>query len=190
MYRRMMALMLAALMVAGLFTALAAQTPDVQLFVLDIPACRDNGEILSGIAPGASKEMVEHAGIVFMPEPFHTQEMAEKKLTSETWQVENSTAAFSLSDIRMHSALFQFVNDRLVNITLNLPDADSIAPVEALLRETLDEPSTMDTPAGGTDILYWAWEQDTYSVRVGLLTHLEGDKPVKANVQISYQLLD
>lgn len=181
-YKRWAAILAVLLVVVAI--AASAGAPVNHSVTLE--AMQDSGLVLEGVVPGADMQAVEAAGITFLKQPFAKLSLPDLNRDSVTWQTDHNAVSFSLRDIPVQNALFQFINQRLENITLNLNTKEDAAAAEALLRDTYGEPEVMEMQ--GQDemmsLLYWQMARG----RAALSKATAGDRILRANVQFTFAL--
>ena len=99
------------------FSACGKRTEEAKLSALG-----KNEALIPGAEPCCTAEEARKAGIPLSEVPFDTQVNEENGLESVTYSVENEKFSLELSGQEVEGGLFQFVNGKLSNITLNLSD--------------------------------------------------------------------
>ena len=99
------------------------------------------GVVLEGIKPGESKENVVALGVTLAKEPYKTSDDGSDR-SSETYPIAN---AISLDKIQFKAPELQFMNGKLVDITMNTMDEAGAKSLLEQLRKELGEPEVKNS---------------------------------------------
>lgn len=150
-----------------------------------LEALGENGALISGVNPCGTEEEVRKAGIPLSEEPFGTQSDEEKGLESVTYLVQDEKFAFELAGCEVKSSFFQFVNGKLSNITMELPDGVSYTTVNQEMIALYGEPVNGEKVDERSAMTVWEFPGE-YPVRAAVIGRLEEEQLVAASFQVSY----
>lgn len=165
--------------------SLAACSEKKQAVQLD--AIGKNEALIEKAGPCSTEEEVRSAGIPLSEEPFSTETNEEKGLESVTYLIQNKDFYFELAEQEISTGFFQFVNDKLSNISMNLPDAAAYEAVKEEMTEFYGKPESED--AEGAVINIWEFQTD-YPVRAAVIGQLQDGEVVSGSFQVSYIWFD
>ena len=169
-----------------LLTAGCTQKSDIKSFVLMLDGVvQRGGVILEGITPGMSKEEAQAAGLAFGAEPFRTSD-DESGRSSESYPAKN---AISLDKTSFKAPEFQFMNGKLVDITMTTTAESGAASLLNQLKKELGEPKIQTAQINSTDsteVQFWESDQGEYLLRIAYLTRYRSGEAVGANLQVAY----
>lgn len=177
MKKRIFSLMLLLALVFSL-TACAGKKQEVRL-----DAIGKNEALIEKAEPCSTAEEVRSAGIPLSEEPFSAETNEEKGLESVTYLIQDQDFGFDLAGHEIGTGFFQFVNDKLSNISMNLPDAAAYEAVKEEMTELYGEPVSED--AEGAVMNIWEFQAD-YPIRVAVIGQLQDGKVVSGSFQVSY----
>ena len=152
---------------------------------LRLEALGENGALISGVNPCGTEEEVRKAGIPLSEEPFGTQSDEEKGLESVTYLVQDEKFAFELAGCEVKNSFFQFVNGKLSNITMELPDGISYETVNQEMIALYGEPVNGEKVDERSAMTVWKFSGE-YPVRAAVIGRLEEEQLVAASFQVSY----
>lgn len=150
-----------------------------------LEALGENGALISGVNPCGTEEEVREAGIPLSEEPFDTQSDEEKGLESVTYLIQDEKFAFELAGCEVKNSFFQFVNGKLSNITMELPDGVSYATVNQEMTALYGEPVNGEKVGEKSAMTVWEFPGE-YPVRAAVIGRLEEEQLVAASFQVSY----
>lgn len=168
------------LVLAFVFAACGVKKEELRLEALG-----ENGVLISGVNPCGTEEEVRKAGIPLSEEPFGTQSDEEKGLESVTYLVQDEKFAFELAGCEVKNSFFQFVNGKLSNITMELPDGVSYATVNQKMAALYGEPVNGEKVDERSAMTVWEFPGE-YPVRAAVIGRLEKEQLVAASFQVSY----
>ena len=177
MKKRIFSLMLLLTLVFSL-TACAGEKQEIRL-----DAIGKNEALIEKAEPCSTAEEVRNAGIPLSEEPFSVETNEEKGLESVTYLIQDQDFHFDLAGQEINTGFFQFVNDKLSNISMNLPDAAAYEAVKEEMTELYGEPESED--ADGAVINIWEFQAD-YPVRAAVIGQLRDGEIVSGSFQVSY----
>ncbi len=173
-----------------LLAAGCAQKSEVKSFALQLEGVAERGGVvIEGITPGMSKAEAEAAGAAFGPEPM-AKSTGETGNTSETYPAKN---IIMLGKVSFMAPEFQFMNGKLVDITMTTKDAAGAQAAAEQLKKELGEPEIQNTQinsSDSTEVQFWEIDQGEYMLRIAFLTRMSSGKAVGANLQIGYIYYD
>lgn len=152
---------------------------------LRLEALGENGALISGVNPCGTEEEVRKAGIPLSEEPFGTQSDEEKGLESVTYLLQDEKFAFEVAGCEVKSSFFQFVNGKLSNITMELPDGASYATVNQEMAALYGEPVNGEKVDERSAMTVWEFSGE-YPVRAAVIGRMEEEQLVAASFQVSY----
>lgn len=150
-----------------------------------LEALGENGVLISGVNPCGTEEEVREAGIPLSEEPFDTQSDEEKGLESVTYLIQDEKFAFELAGCEVKNSFFQFVNGKLSNITMELPDGVSYAKVNQEMTALYGEPVNGEKVGEKSAMTVWEFPGE-YPVHAAVIGRLEEEQLVAASFQVSY----
>lgn len=168
-----------------------AETSGVMKFHATISGLLNrNGLLIVEFPQGISKSEAEIAGAVFLEEPMNISSSVEKKITSESWNLDNESVCIFLDGIAMAGATFQFSNDQLADITLNIPTAESAQTIYDALATEFGESQEIPNVFGDSNFTIHYWEYDAAGMygRVALGRQFDQDGQL-INSTVSFCLL-
>ncbi|MDE7031069.1 MAG: hypothetical protein K2P63_14065 [Lachnospiraceae bacterium] len=151
---------------------------------VSLDALEKNGALISTAAPCSTVDEVRKAKIPLGNAPFDSQSDEERGLESVTYLVQDEKFSLSLAGYEMKNSLFQFINGKLSNITMNLTDSGSYEAVKTELTRLYGEPAT-EEPAEGIVMNVWEFQAD-YPVRAAVIGYGTDGKIVSGSFQVSY----
>jgi len=149
-----------------------------------LEALEKNGAFVAQAVPCSTVDEVRKAGIPMDEAPFDTQNNEEKGLESVTYLVQDENFTLKLAGHETKSSLFQFINGKLSNITINLTDDASYEAVKAEMTKLYGEP-VVEEPMEGTVMNLWEFEAD-YPVQAAVIGRSTDGKIVSGTFQVSY----
>ncbi len=161
------------------FTACGEKSEEFHLEALE-----KNGALISQALPCSTVDEVREAGIPLADSPFDTQNNEEKGLESITYLVQDENFTFKLAGCEMKNSLFQFINGKLSNITVNLADSASYEAIKTEMTKFYGEP-VIDEPMEGVIMNLWEFQAD-YPVRAAVIGHSTDGEVVSGSFQVSY----
>lgn len=168
-----------------LVSAFALAACGVKKEEVRLEALGENGALISGVNPCGTEEEVRKAGIPLSEEPFDTQGDEEKGLESVTYLVQDEKFAFELAGCEVKNSFFQFVNGKLSNITMELPDGVSYGTVNQEMTALYGEPVNGEKVDERSAMTVWEFPGE-YPVRAAVIGRLEEEQLVAASFQVSY----
>lgn len=177
MKKRIFSLMLLLMLVFSL-TACAEKKQEVHL-----DAIGKNEALIEKAEPCSTAEEIRNAGIPLSEEPFSAETNEEKGLESVTYLIQDEDFCFDLAGQETDAGFFQFVNDKLSNISMNLSDAAAYEAVKEEMTELYGEPETKELEGAVMNV--WEFQAD-YPVRAAVLGQFQDEKLVSGSFQVSY----
>lgn len=162
-----------------LLTACGEGKGEVQLEALE-----KNEALISKAAPCGTVDEVREAGIPLDDVPFDTQSNEEKGLESVTYLIQSENFVLNLSGYEIKNSFFQFINEKLSNITINLADDGVYEAVKAEMIKLYGEP-VVEEPMEGVVMNLWEFQAD-YPVRATVIGYSSDGKIVSGSFQVSY----
>lgn len=166
------------LTVIFLFAGCSGKKEKIQLEALE-----KREALADGVSPCAPIDDVRKAGIPLSDEPFDIQRNEEKGLESVTYLIQDESFAFDLAGHEIKSGFFQFVNEKLSNITLDIPDRVAYEAVIAEMEAIYGEPAEEESEGAVMNI--WEFQGD-YPVRTAVIGRLVNGEIVSGSFQVSY----
>lgn len=152
-------LMVLVLLTSGL-AARAEETKTAE-FHATISGLKERGGVLiEELPPGLSKAETEERGVVYDKKPLMESENTETGRTSVIYGVENAYVTVTVDGVVSPSVMCQFGNDQLANITLYLPDMESVQAVYDALALEFGEPQEMGRDFDKVSMKVYFWEYD------------------------------
>ena len=161
------------------FSACGKRTEEAKLSALG-----KNEALIPGAEPCCTAEEARKAGLPLSEVPFDTQANEENGLESVTYSVENEKFSLELSGQEVEGGLFQFVNGKLSNITLNLSDGAACEAVKAEMTEIYGEPAAKEEAAGAV-LSIWEF-QGEYPVQAAVIERGPDGENISGSFQVSY----
>lgn len=140
--------------------------------------------LVDGAAPCAPIDDVRKTRIPLSDKPFDIQSNEEKGLESVTYLIQDESFACELAGHEIKSGFFQFVNEKLSNITLDIPDSVSYEAVIAEMEALYGEPAVEESVEGAV-MNIWEFQGD-YPVRAAVIGRLVDGEIVSGSFQVSY----
>ena len=163
-----------------LLCAGCAQQPKYKSFEMNLEGLVERGGVVfEGIKPGESKENVVALGITLAKEPYKTSDDGSGR-SSETYPIAN---AVSLGNIQFKAPELQFMNGKLVDVTMNTMDEAGAKSLLEQLKKELGEPEVTDS--GSVEVQRWESDQGEYLLRVSYLPKNASGKTY-ATLMVSY----
>ena len=160
-------------------TACGAKKEEVSLAALE-----KNEALIATAAPCSTVYEVRKAKIPLGNAPFDSQSNEENGQESVTYLVQDEKFSLSLAGYEMKNSLFQFINGKLSNITINLTDSGSYEAVKTEMTRLYGEPAT-ENSAEGIEMNVWEFQAD-YPVRAAVIGYGTDGQSVSGSVQVSY----
>ena len=177
MKKRIFSLMLLLALIFSL-TACAGEKQEVRL-----DAIGKNEALVEKAEPCSTAEEIRNAGIPLSEEPFSAETNEEKGLESVTYLIQDQDFYFDLAGQKIDAGFFQFVNDKLSNISMDLADAAGYEAVKEEMTELYGEPATEEME--GVVMNIWEFQAD-YPVRAAVIGRLQDGEVVSGSFQVSY----
>lgn len=163
-----------------LLCAGCAQKPKYKSFEMKLEGLVERGGVVfEGIKPGESKENVVALGITLAKEPYKTSDDGSGR-SSETYPIAN---AVSLGNIQFKAPELQFMNGKLVDVTMNTMDEAGAKSLLEQLKKELGEPEVKNS--GSVEVQRWESDQGEYLLRVSYLPKNASGKTY-ATLMVSY----
>lgn len=163
-----------------LLCAGCAQQPKYESFEMKLEGLIERGGVVfEGIKPGESKENVVALGITLAKEPYKTSDDGSGR-SSETYPIAN---AVSLGNIQFKAPELQFMNGKLVDVTMNTMDEAGAKSLLEQLKKELGDPEVTDS--GSVEVQRWESDQGEYLLRVSYLPKNTSGK-MYATLMVSY----
>lgn len=169
------------LLLLVLVFSLAACSEKKQEVQLD--AIGKNEALIEKAEPCSTAAEVRNAGIPLSEEPFSSETNEEKGLESVTYLIQNKDFYFDLAGQEISTGFFQFVNDKLSNISMDLPDAASYEAVKEEMTELYGEPTAEEMK--GAVINIWEFQADL-PVRAAVIGQFQDEELISGSFQVSY----
>ena len=171
--------LLAVLLLAFSLAGCGGKSEAVQLKALE-----KNEALISGAIPCSTADEMKKAGIPMGDDPFDTQKNEENGLESVTYLLKTDDFTLDFAGGKVKSCFFQFINEKLSNITIELTDGASYEAVKAEMIKLYGEPAVEESMEG---YIMNTWEfQADYPVRAAVIGRLADGEIVSGNFQVSY----